>query len=421
MNEYSNPSRRPVIYDITRLMTRVLNDAPNGIDRIDLALARYFTCRNANTDYVLLWTIMGPKLFPASMARDIISDLERHWRELRDDGDDLYEAVVQRLLGPAAASSRIVRHANSTRLPFVSMLAKYVMRRGRSLRNNAPNGAAYINSSHFPLEYRAHINWLFERPDIQPIFFIHDMLPIESPQYFWKAEPDKHRRRLRHIRELRGRALVASGTVASNVRTHFERDGYLIPTLQLAPPISRIFYSHRKIDTRLAARPYFLVCATIEPRKNHVFLLLLWRSMADLSDDTPALVIVGKRGWNAQSVVGVLDRSNSVSRHVIEVSGLPTPALKKLMDNAVALLAPSFAEGFGLPLAEAAAVGLPVIAADIVPFREMPRSNHTLIDTLDGHGWLRAIQETLGRRQRPRVGLPPGPGFEEVIEGFLAA
>jgi glycosyltransferase involved in cell wall biosynthesis len=87
--------------------------------------------------------------------------------------------------------------------------------------------------------------------------------------------------------------------------------------------------------------------------------------MAKQSRDLPALVLVGKRGWNAEAAIGILERSRDISRHVVEVSDLSTPALKRLMDNATALLAPSLSRGFGLPVSEAAAIGLPVIAPRI--------------------------------------------------------
>jgi len=162
------------------------------------------------------------------------------------------------------------------------------------------------------------------------------------------------------------------------------------------------------------------VCGTIEPRKNHVFLLNLWRELAKQSSEIPALVVVGKRGWNSETAIDMLERSPSLTRTVVEVSGLTTPGLKRLMDNAVALLAPSISEGFGMPLAEAAAAGLPVIASQIDPFREFPAANITLIDPLDGQGWLRAIRErALNGRSDRRIAAPAGGQFEREIEHFL--
>ena len=142
--------------------------------------------------------------------------------------------------------------------------------------------------------------------------------------------------------------------------------------------------------------------------------------MAKQSRDLPALVLVGKRGWNAEAAIGILERSRDISRHVVEVSDLSPPALKRLMDNATALLAPSLSEGFGLPVSEAAAIGLPVIAADIESYRERAAPGLMLVDALDGMGWLRAIREKTGK-SRSRIRQPIGHStFENSVERFLA-
>jgi glycosyltransferase involved in cell wall biosynthesis len=404
---------------VTRLVTRVLTDAPNGIDRVDLALARHFSNRPDERVFALLWTIAGPRLFPASVARDVVRDVENHWRELDDQDDPLYEEVVHRLVNPGSLRGPIVRPSKRVSRPFISAIWKHGFRFGRSLEYHAPSGAAYLNASHFPLEYRRHLRWLFKRRDIIPAFFIHDLLPIQRPQYFWPREPERHRQRLDHIRQLRGRAVVASSTVASQVRAYFARDHYSIPVLEAALPVAPIFREPRTIDPRLTGRSYFVVCGTIEPRKNHLLLLNLWREMAKQSKDLPALVLVGKRGWNAEAAIGILERSRDISGHVVEVSGLSTPALKRLMDNATALLAPSVSEGFGLPVSEAAATGLPVIAADIDPYRERPTPGLVLVDPLDGMGWLRAIRERLASLHT-RIPQQMGHStFGSSVEQFL--
>jgi glycosyltransferase involved in cell wall biosynthesis len=84
-----------------------------------------------------------------------------------------------------------------------------------------------------------------------------------------------------------------------------------------------------------------------------LLLLRVWRELVKKHGrDAPKLVIVGKRGWNNAAIVESL-QDEALRGHVIEVAGLPTPDYKRLLDHCRALLAPSFAEGFGLPVAEA--------------------------------------------------------------------
>ncbi len=119
-------------------------------------------------------------------------------------------------------------------------------------------------------------------------------------------------------------------------------------------------------------RPTFLVCGTIESRKNHLLLFQIWRLLAERHGAAaPRLVVVGRRGWEAESAIDMLERCPGVRAHVIEASGLSTHGLAALMRSCTALLMPSFTEGYGIPVVEAAASGLPVIASDIAVHREI--------------------------------------------------
>ena len=102
-------------------------------------------------------------------------------------------------------------------------------------------------------------------------------------------------------------------------------------------------------------------------------------------------MVVGRRGWECEQAVDLLERSPTVRSHVKELNDCDDQKLGQLLHGARALLFPSFAEGFGLPVIEAMQAGLPVIASDLPIFREVGRGVIALVNPLDGPGWKAAI------------------------------
>jgi glycosyltransferase involved in cell wall biosynthesis len=95
-----------------------------------------------------------------------------------------------------------------------------------------------------------------------------------------------------------------------------------------------------------------------------------------------------------------------------------------LLSNARALLAPSFAEGFGLPVAEARSVGTPIIASDIPSFREQGGDKVIYLDPRSQQDWSRAVRAAAPSKRRPGV-LPQqanglaGTAYLDSLDDFF--
>lgn len=139
--------------------------------------------------------------------------------------------------------------------------------------------------------------------------------------------------------------------------------------------------------------PYFVMLGTIEPRKNHWFMLHIWRRLVEqMGDEAPKLVIIGRRGWECENVIDMLERCVPLRKSVIEESDCSDARLHAWLRHARALLFPSFVEGYGMPLVEALTLGVPVLASDLSVFHEIASDFPDYIDPLDGPGWLTWIR-----------------------------
>jgi glycosyltransferase involved in cell wall biosynthesis len=422
-----------LIYDLSRLVTRVLNATPNGIDRVDWLLARHYLSHPQFQTLALGLGITGPRMLSPSRVRGATDRVAAAWREtsIGQTPCPAYEQIVARLRATKSAPNsieRIVVGRPRRAVDVAQALFRYGPHLGAPPCDAAPRGAFYLNAANFPLDWRRHVAWLDERSDIRPIFFVHDLLPVERPEWFWDGEPARHERRLDLLARRGEAALVASATVEQSLRRYLNRSGRGdMPIFRRKLPVSEIFSELEVPDPRLENVEFFVVCGTIEPRKNHMLLLDVWRELVEAQGIlAPKLVVVGNRGWNSEKIVDAL-KNDALAGHVIEVAGLPTHDYKRLLSNARALLAPSFAEGFGLPVAEAISVGTPIIASDIPSFREQGGDKVIYLDPRSQQDWSRAIRAAASAAPSKRIsgGLPQqadglaGTAYLDSLDDFF--
>lgn len=417
-----------VVYDLSRLTTRVLNPTPNGIDWMDRLFADHLLKAQRDETWPLLFGPFGPRLFAPGRLPDPTDALAGQW----DGPTDLPDALVAAMrapVSPGRAAPRLDFAAPGRPHRIASALGAYGFRRGADPRAAAPQGAVYLNLTHYPLESPRHVAWLEARPDVKPVFFIHDLLPATTPDRFWRGEPERHRRRLALLARRGAGAIVTSAAVADELGAHMRGLGRAdLPIHQAHPPVAALFRAPCPPDPRLADIPYFVVCGTIEPRKNHALLAEVWRRMVgEAGVGAPKLVVVGKRGWRCEAIVAAL-ADPALGGAVIEAGGLSNGGWRKLLAGARALLAPSLAEGYGLPAAEALAAGVPIVCSDIPPFREIAGEAAVYLDPRRQEDWAPRIVDlanpggaAAAQALAARARAPAPAAYLAGMDAFLAA
>ena len=356
---------RPILLDVSRLVWRRWKAiTPTGIDRVCLAYLAEFAAEARAT---VQW----------KGRRFILSD-------------HASRRLFALLLDPGSQGFR-------RRLLILFVRAAPILPR----RSSKPVARFYLNVGHTALDGPGLRSWLV-RHSLRAVYLIHDLIPITHPDHCRPGEAAKHVVRIRAALGTAHLLIVNSASTRSDVVT-FAADQHL--------PMPEIIVAHLGVEAlpnpRPAAEarpPYFLCVGTIEARKNHVLLLQLWdRLRAELGADTPDLVLVGRRGWEADEAFALLDRPAAPFGRTIERNECSDAELASLLDGAIALLMPSVAEGFGLPVLEAMARRTPVIASDLPVFRELTHGLATLIPPSDAGGWeagVRALSVDDERRQQ---------------------
>ncbi len=115
---------------------------------------------------------------------------------------------------------------------------------------------------------------------------------------------------------------------------------------------------------------YILCVSTLEPRKNLEGLMIAYRHLKKILYNPPRLVLVGAEGWEAQEIKAMA-RSHHLGQDVIFTGYVPEEHLPLIYNAALIFVYPSLWEGFGLPVLEAMACGLPCLISNVPALMEV--------------------------------------------------
>jgi glycosyltransferase involved in cell wall biosynthesis len=348
-----------VILDLSRLVSRARHHTPSGVDRVEMAYARGLHARFGDR---LRFAAVHPFGVYGRLSNDralrFLDALEQRWAN-EEGGAERRSllAVLPSLLGLLPTPSR------------------------------ASPGNVYVQASPHHLTRPALVQRILAREQARFLCLVHDLIPIEYPEY---ARPDGarlHTRRIETVAALADGIIVNSGATGASLRPWLDRTGRTVETRVALLGTHDI--PAPAMPVAVPSEPYFICVGTIEPRKNHLLLLNLWRAMADTLPHgaIPRLIIVGRRGWENEQVIDMLERCTALQGHVDELNGCSDQHMQALLHGARALLLPSFAEGYGMPVAEALSVGTPVICSDLPALREAGGGVPDFLDPLDGPAW----------------------------------
>jgi glycosyltransferase involved in cell wall biosynthesis len=197
------------------------------------------------------------------------------------------------------------------------------------------------------------------------------------------------------------RVLVPSDATADELMKLTGTTGRRIDVVPLAPASKERVRTRQTAHSALAHHDlsphgYLLMLGTIEPRKNHLRVLLAFQKLAaagEISGDID-LVIAGQQGWRADSILEAI--RESPIKHRVKVLGyVPDEEIPPLLAEAAAVVYPSTYEGFGLPVIEAMAEGAAVVTSNVSSMPEAAGDAAVLVDPYDVSSIAKGIQEAV--------------------------
>lgn len=381
----ATPAATPIFIDVTRLVARLsAARLPTGIDRVGLAYVAHFEHR----------------------ARALVRWAGRAHLLPRRESAALFrwlQAPAPRLLGYLLVALGSLRAALCA----------------------TPRAGWLIHPGHGGLD-AASYRRLVRRQGWRLLVMIHDLIPLTHPEFCRAGEAPRHAARLRQALSL------ASGVVCNSAATHTALRRWAAQQNLPVPPVAVAHLGAgltlKGTRPRPLATPYFVVLGTLEPRKNHALLVAVWPALrAQLGPLTPRLVVVGQPGWLYEQTLKDLRAGAARGDFVLALDACSDAQLVAWIAHAQALLLPSFAEGYGLPLVEALALGVPVIASDLAVFREIAGDHPQYLAPHDVAAWTQAIgayatlDAAATRAPRPPFVAPTWAAHFAVLAPWLTA
>ncbi len=370
----------PLCLDVTRTVSRAGAGAPSGVDRVERAYIR--EALKSESSFFVSRVLGG---FVLLQSEEMSRFLELADSEEGLDQPDMISRLARKQTSGQQQAETTVRRVGSSfiRRPKLASL----------LKKHLPDGFTFLSVGHSNQSSSVYKS-VKAGGAAKIATLLHDVIPLDYPEF---TRPDAVSRFEAQLRTIAGE----SDLLIHNSTHTAERARYWLGRMQIScrdvvallgvDPLPTPLIENR---SHVEDRPSFVMLGTIEPRKNHLLLLSVWRRFFDTLpfEKQPLLHIVGRRGWENENIVDILERAPFMGRSVFEHGFISDEQLSKLLGSATALLFPSFAEGFGYPLIEALQMKKNVICSPLPPFKEIAGDLPHYVDPLDGIGWAEAIQ-----------------------------
>ncbi|WP_084594403.1 glycosyltransferase [Acetobacter orientalis] len=220
------------------------------------------------------------------------------------------------------------------------------------------------------------VHWSYPFPvyweDIPNIYTIHDLIPLLHPE-LTGIQSDRMRKILRQCMQHAAAIITVSDAVQQDIAALFPEYSHKVVVLGQAVSVS----CNQKMQNFSSDEyeKYFLYFGSIEKRKNIARLI----EAHGQSGTSRPLRLLGNNGFGAREELAALERHPRPAL-VQQVAWCERECLLAQVQNACAVLFPSLAEGFGLPIVESMALGTPVMTSDRHATKEIAGQAALLVD-----------------------------------------
>lgn len=296
------------------------------------------------------------------------------------------------------------------RLATVSPLAARAFQKAKALRNRWSErraghqpwpraaiqpGDAFLSVGHdWALDFTTLFTKVTEGHGARLISFCHDLIPVRFPEYCLGADQDKMVTYFDTLFARSALVLCNSACTERDVVQHHANRGLPAPQTLVVPLGCDVPQSDVLPAPDVAPEEDFILyVSTIERRKNHQVLYDVYAELSSHPDFArlPTVCFVGMQGWRVENLMDDIALNRKVSHKFKILPHVTDAQLGQLYRRALFCVYPSYYEGWGLPVAEALALGKVVIASDAGSLPEASGGHALHLGPYDTRAWRDAI------------------------------
>lgn len=207
---------------------------------------------------------------------------------------------------------------------------------------------------------------------------IHDVLPFTRAPHLSGHSTDSLEAYCRRIVPHAALVLCVSQSTRDDLRDWLDQQGLPIPTFgvfrlgeDFTSPAPQRPEADAFVRSGLTGGDYMLTVGTVEARKNHALLYYVHKLARQRGLKLPPSVIVGRRGWKTEQVYDFITEDPEVREQFVFLHDAGDAELSWLYENALFTVIPSMYEGWGMPIAESVAKGVPCACANTTSMVEI--------------------------------------------------
>ena len=233
--------------------------------------------------------------------------------------------------------------------------------------------------------------------DVKIVPVVYDLIPISYPEYCSEDLVSLFNYWIKNILSISDKFFTISKDVKKSLLLHFkEIEEKRVDYFYLGCDFKNNSYDEKKINNDFKnifnTKNVFITVSTIEPRKNHKYIVdsfdKLWENGVDVR-----YVIIGKVGWEVDDFISRVKNHKEYNSRLFLLENIDDEHLLYAYKNSKALIFASFIEGFGLPIIESLHNKLQVLASDIGVHREIGRDFVSYFNLNDINSLIKLIED----------------------------